>query len=109
MRAPELFPEQHLHRERYKDLSDYSKVDVYSLGCILFSMAYNDMNVHPYVPLINKLDGRDLYISYYQAVNAASAVIFPSTPPRSSGIKQLIERLCDRNVATRISFEELFE
>ncbi|EAR87334.3 Serine/Threonine kinase domain protein (macronuclear) [Tetrahymena thermophila SB210] len=110
-RAPELYP-MHLRDQMFKDNKDYSKIDMFSLGVILYNLAYKE-DSHPYVGTIRSLFGNnfqgDQSIHFCKSVNASKQIVFPPFPPRSEQLQNIIKKLCQKDVNQRMSFDELIQ
>ncbi|KAL4494028.1 hypothetical protein ABPG72_015984 [Tetrahymena utriculariae] len=110
-RALELYPLD-LRDKMYNGVTDYSKIDMFSLGVILYNLAYKE-DCHPYVGKIRSLYGDnfkgDQRKHFCRSVNAQKEIVILPYPPRSQQLLNLIKKLCQKDVNERMSFDELIQ
>ncbi|KAL4494027.1 hypothetical protein ABPG72_015983 [Tetrahymena utriculariae] len=109
--APELYP-QYLRDKMFNAVTDYSKIDMFSLGVILYNLAYKE-KCHPYVGTIKQLLGnnfqQDEIKLLCKSVNAQKEIVILPYPCRSEQLLNLIKKLCEKDVNQRMSFDELIQ
>ncbi|KAL4465876.1 hypothetical protein ABPG74_004113 [Tetrahymena malaccensis] len=111
VKAPELYP-MYLRDQMFDFVTDYSKIDMFSLGVILYNLAYK-IESHPYVGSLYQLFGNnfqgDQKAHFCKSVNAQKEIVTLPYPPRSEQLLSLIKKLCEKDVNKRMSFNELVQ
>jgi serine/threonine protein kinase len=83
-----------------------SKVDVFSMGCVLYQLAY-DGDSPFYSSSINFRSRED----YFEHVKTAELILKQKNKkgePRSLELRQLISMMLEKNSSKRISWEQIF-
>ena len=75
-----------------------NKIDVFSLGTILFRMAYKD--TFPFYDPKRRYGNKEKYIS----LMLKTPLVFPIRPPRSAELKSLIASMLEKDKTIRISW-----
>ena len=80
-----------------------SKIDVFSLGVVLYRLSYN--GAHPFYQDSKVFNSIQQYFEHV----AATPLKFPRYPKRSTELTELISKMLEKNAITRIGWKEIFD